>query len=98
MKLIFYRLNINFIKIDEQNVIHINNNNNNNIINKHKKINDNELEIQFLKMRCENIILNSKELLQVVQCFNKFTHFTFFIFDFKSRELHHINYFLDIVV
>ena len=61
MKFIFYYLNIDFIEINEQNVIHINNDDNN-IINKYKKINDNKLKVQFFKIRYENILLNFEKL------------------------------------
>ena len=60
MKFILYHLNINFIKIYKQNVVHINNDDDN-IINKYKKINDNEFETQFLKIHYKNIILNFKK-------------------------------------
>ena len=44
MKFIFDRLNIGFIKIYKQNVIYINNDDNN-VIDEHRKISDDRLEI-----------------------------------------------------
>ena len=65
MKFILCRLNIDFIKINKQDVIHINNDDDN-VINKYKEINDNEFKIQFFKIRCEGIISNFKELFKIV--------------------------------
>ena len=54
-------MNIDFIEIYKQNIIHINDNDDN-VINKHRKINDDKFEIQFFEIRREDIILNFRKL------------------------------------